>query len=46
MKDHFIYVDQARYATSIVAKYFDTATFMTSTKFYKSTFPYDMVLTK
>ena len=26
MKDHSIYLDQARYATSIVAKYLDTAT--------------------
>ena len=26
LKDHSIYVDQARYATSIVAKYLDTAT--------------------
>ena len=26
MKYHYIYVDQARYATSIVAKYLDTAT--------------------
>ena len=24
MKDHYIYVDQARYATSIVDKYLDT----------------------
>ena len=26
LKDHSIYADQARYATSIVAKYLDTAT--------------------
>ena len=31
-------VDQARYATSIVAKYLYTATVKVSTKFYKTTF--------
>ena len=46
MKDHSIYVDQARYATFIVAKYLDTATVKASTKFYKTTFPYDMIFTK
>ena len=46
MKDHSIYVDQARYATSIVAKYLDTAIFKVSTKFYKTTFPADMIFTK
>ena len=46
MKDHSIYVDQARYDTSIVAKYLDTATVKVSTKFYKTTFPADMVFTK
>ena len=44
--DHSIYVDQARYATSIVTKYFDTATVKVSTKFYKTTFPADMIFTK
>ena len=39
MKDHSISVDQARYATSIVAKYLDTVKVKTSTKFYKTTFP-------
>ena len=38
MKDHSISVYQARYATSIVAKYLDTATFKASTKFYNTTF--------
>ena len=33
MKDDSISVDQARYATSIVAKYLDTATVKVSTKF-------------
>ena len=32
MKDHSISVDQARYATSIVAKYLDTVTVKASTK--------------
>ena len=46
MKDHSIYVDQARYATFIVAKYLDTATVKASTKFYKTTLPYYMIFTK
>ena len=46
MKDHYVYVDQARYATSIVAKYLDTATVKVSTKFYKIKFPADMIFTK
>ena len=46
MKDHSIYVDQARYATSIFSKYLDTYTVKTSQKFYKTNLPYDMILTK
>ena len=46
MKDHSISVDQARYATSFVAKFLDTATVKVSTKFYKSTLPADMIFTK
>ena len=46
MKDHSIEVDQAISATSIVAKYLDNATVRTSTKFYKTTLPSDMILTK
>ena len=38
MKDHSISVDQARYATSIVAKYLDTATVTVRKKFDKNTF--------
>ena len=34
MKDHYISVDQARYATSIVVKYLDTGTVKVSTNFY------------
>ena len=33
MKDHYISVDKARYDTSTVAKYLDTDTVKTSTKF-------------
>ena len=39
-------MDQARYATSIVAKYLDTATVKVSKKFYNTTLPYDMIFTK
>ena len=39
-------MDQARYATSIVAKYVETATVKTSKKFYKATLPSDMIFTK
>ena len=46
MKDHSISVDQAKYATSIVANYLDTAIVKTSTKFYKTNFPSDVILTK
>ena len=46
MKDHSISVDQAIYATSIVAKYLDTTKVKASTKFYKSNLPSDMILTK
>ena len=46
IKDHSISVDQARYATSIVAKYLDNATVKVSTKFYKTTLTADMIITK
>ena len=46
LKDHSISVDQARYATSIVTKYLDTATVKVSKKFYKTTLPADMIFTK
>ena len=46
LKDHYISVDQARYATPIVAKYLDTATAKVGNKFYKTTFPADMISTK
>ena len=34
MKDHYIYVDQDRYDTSIVTKYLDTSTVNSSTLLY------------
>ena len=46
MKDHSISVDQTRYDNFIVVKYLDTATVKVSTKFYKTTFPSDMICTK
>ena len=46
IKDHSISVDQARYATSIIAKHFDTATIKASKKFYKITLPSDNIFTK
>ena len=46
LKDNSIYVDQARYATSIVAKYLETATVKVSNKFYKTIFPADSIFTK
>ena len=46
MKDHSISVDHAIYATSVVAKYLDTATVRASTKFYKTTFSSDIIFTK
>ena len=46
LKDHSIPVDQARSATSIVAKYLDTATIKVRTKCYKTTLPADIIFTK
>ena len=46
LKDHSISMDQARYATSIVAKYLDTATVKVSTSFYKTILRADMIFTK
>ena len=45
IKDHYIYVDQARYATSFVAKFLDNATIKVSTKFYKTTLTFNMIFT-
>ena len=46
MKDHSISVDQAIYATSIVAKQLGTATVKASKKFYKTTLSSGMIFTK
>ena len=46
MKDNFISMDQARYATSIFAKYLDTATVKVSNKFYRTKFPAEMIFKK
>ena len=46
MRDHYISVDQVRYATSIVEKYLYIDTVKTSTNFYKTNFPSDMIFTK
>ena len=46
LKNHSISVDQARYATSILAKYLETATVKVSNNFYKTTLPADMIFTK
>ena len=46
LKDHSISVYQARYATSIVSKYLDTAKVKVSTNFYQTTLPDDMIFTK
>ena len=46
MKYHSIYVYQARYATSIVETYLDTATVKASKRFYNTTLPSDMIFTK
>ena len=46
MKDNSIPLYQARYATSIVAKYLDTDTVETRTKFYKTTLKFDIIIAK
>ena len=46
LKYHYISVDQARYATSIVSKYLYTVTVKVSNKFYNTTLPADMIFTK
>ena len=46
MNYHSILLDQARYATYIVAKYLDTATINTSKHFYNNTLRYNMIFAK
>ena len=46
MKDHSISLDEARYATSTVAKYLDTETVKVSKTFYNTKLPAGMIFTK
>ena len=46
LKEHSISVDQARYATSIVSKYLETATVKVSNKIFRTTLPSDMIFNK
>ena len=46
LKDYYISVDQARYYTSVVSNYIDTATIKENFKFYRTTLPHDMTFTK
>ena len=46
LKDHSMSVDHARYATSVVAKYLDTATIKQNSKFHKTALPHHMIFTK
>ena len=39
-------MDEARYATSTVAKYTDTSTIKENPKFHKTTLPHDIIFTK
>ena len=46
IKDNSICVDQDKYDTFIVVKYLDTTKSKTSTNFYTTTLPYDIIFTK
>ena len=46
LKDNYISLDQARYATYVVENYLDTATIKENPKFHKITLPHDIVFTK
>ena len=46
LNDHYIIVDQARYAPSVVEKYLDTATIKQNSKFHKTTLLPSMIFTK
>ena len=46
LKENSISVNQARYATSVLAKYIYTITVKKNKRFYKTTFPSDMIFTK
>ena len=46
LKDHYISVYQARYATYVVANYLDNDTIKENSKFHNTTLPYDIICTK
>ena len=46
LKDHYISVDQAGYATYVVVKYIYTITIKYNSKFRKTTLPHDMIFNK
>ena len=43
LKEHYISVDQYRYATSVIAKYLDTSKIEENKNFHKTTLPHDML---
>ena len=46
LRDHYISVNQSRYATSVVVKYLDTTSIIENSKFCKTTITHDMIFTK
>ena len=46
LKDHYISLDQASYATYVVEKYLDTSTKKENSKFDKTTLPHNMIFSK
>ena len=46
LKYHYISVDQARYDTSVVAKYINTSTIKENSKLHETNLPHDMIFTK
>ena len=46
IKDHYISMDQDRYATSIVEENLDTYTVKAGANFYKTTLKFDMIFIK
>ena len=46
LRDHYISLDQAIYATSVVAKYLDTTRIKEDSKYHNTTLYHDMIFTK
>ena len=46
LRDHYIFLDQDIYATSVVAKYLVTDTTKENSKLHKTTLSHDMIFTK